>query len=221
MGISFIVPLYNEENYIQKTIETIFSAANELSLDFEVVVVDDASTDNSIARVLELDDERIYLLKNERNMGLAKTYKRGVDTANKEFVQYIPSDDVLGREDLRNILTKMESGKAILQYCKNINERTFFRRSISLFYTKYLNSISKKEINYYNGLNIYPRDFVLSFDGFDDGFAFQAELVLRALETLEVEQVGTTCCFKDDTSSALRPKNIFKVLRFMIKKRIS
>lgn len=221
MGISFIIPLYNEEENIRVTIETVVAAANELGLPHEVVVVDDASYDRSVQVVEALDIPGVRLVCNKFNQGFAKTYENGVRKASMEFVQYIPSDDVIGKTDLVAVLKHMEADTAVLQYCMNINERSGFRRWISQSFTRYMNSITGKDIKYYNGLNIYPRSFVLSFNLFDDGFAFQAELVLKALRELKIKQVGTTCCFRDETSSALKPGNVMRVLWFMAKKRLA
>jgi len=88
--LSYIVLSYNYEPYIRQTLESVFAQSVQ---DFEVVVVDDASTDRSVELVTNIGDPRIRLLRNERNIGGAASYNRAVEAARGEWLVNLDADD--------------------------------------------------------------------------------------------------------------------------------
>ncbi|AVQ82223.1 MULTISPECIES: glycosyltransferase family 2 protein [unclassified Variovorax] len=88
--LSYIVLSYNYERYIGKTLQSIFDQTVQ---DFEIVVVDDCSTDNSVEIVLAIKDARIRLFKNERNLGGAASYNRAVLEARGKWLVNLDADD--------------------------------------------------------------------------------------------------------------------------------
>lgn len=68
--VSIIMPLYNAEKYVMSTIQSLL---NQTYQDFEIIVVDDCSTDNSVEIIKKLDDTRIKLYRNSENCGIAYT----------------------------------------------------------------------------------------------------------------------------------------------------
>lgn len=94
MKISVIMPLYNAEQYVGESIESILG---QTLGDFELIVVDDCSTDGSFA-VTESHarrDPRIRLLRNEQNLGAAQTRNRALDVARGEYVAFMDADDLV------------------------------------------------------------------------------------------------------------------------------
>ena len=96
--ISVIMPTYNRARYIA---EAIRSVQNQTLRDWELIVVDDGSTDDteSIVRGFIDSDGRISYFKNEKNLGIAKTRNRGVTLAKADFVAMIDSDDIWAAPD--------------------------------------------------------------------------------------------------------------------------
>lgn len=87
--ISVIIPLYNKEPIIEKTISSVLSQSYN---DFEVVIVDDGSTDGSASIVESMNDHRIRLIKQE-NSGPSKARNTGVKNAQGEWVAFLDADD--------------------------------------------------------------------------------------------------------------------------------
>ena len=87
--ISVVIPLYNKEPIIEKTLKSVLSQDYS---DFEVVVVDDGSTDNSVAIVESIGDPRIRLIKQE-NGGPSKARNTGVKNAKGEWILFLDADD--------------------------------------------------------------------------------------------------------------------------------
>lgn len=94
--VSVLIPLYNSADYI---LETIRSIINQDYANFEVIVVDDGSTDQSYEVVLDYiksqDDNRIQLYKNETNLGPEGNWNRTLDLAKGHYVKLVCSDDTL------------------------------------------------------------------------------------------------------------------------------
>ena len=88
--LSYIVLSYNYERYIRKTLESILAQTVQ---DFEIVVVDDASSDRSVDVITSFSDPRIRLLRNDRNLGGAASYNRAVEAANGEWLVNLDADD--------------------------------------------------------------------------------------------------------------------------------
>lgn len=93
--LSFIVLSYNYSDLIGQTIRSILDQTIQ---DFEIVVVDDASQDNSCAVVREFGDPRIRLLENARNIGGAASYNRAVQAATGEYLVNLDADDWIAPE---------------------------------------------------------------------------------------------------------------------------
>jgi glycosyltransferase involved in cell wall biosynthesis len=89
--ISVLMPMFNSEKYIRKAIESIL---NQTFQDFELVIVNDGSTDESVNIVHSFQDKRIRLVHNEQNQGLAKTRNRLIAEAKGEFIAWLDSDDM-------------------------------------------------------------------------------------------------------------------------------
>lgn len=89
--ISIVIPLYNKQAYIQHTIE---SALSQDNADFEIVVVDDGSTDESALRVSEMKSEKIRLLY-KQNGGSASARNLGILNAHGDWIMILDADDTL------------------------------------------------------------------------------------------------------------------------------
>lgn len=87
--ISVVIPLYNKEPIIEKTLNSVLFQDYS---DFEVVLVDDGSTDNSVAIVESIGDPRIRLIKQE-NGGPSKARNTGVKNAKGDWIVFLDADD--------------------------------------------------------------------------------------------------------------------------------
>lgn len=106
MLISIITPLYNAEKYIQATIKSI---QKQTYANWELLIVNDASTDNSLEIVSEiaLSDSRIKLITLSQNKGAAVARNKGIKEANGDFIAFIDSDDIWHKDKLKEQLNFM------------------------------------------------------------------------------------------------------------------
>lgn len=89
--ISVIMSVYNEEQYIKESLQSILKQTQQ---DFEIIIFDDCSTDNTIRIIEELHDDRIRLYQNRQNMGLTKNLNQGLKLAKGKFIARMDGDDI-------------------------------------------------------------------------------------------------------------------------------
>ena len=104
--VSVIMPSYNTANYIEASIE---SVRNQTYENWELIIVDDCSTDNTDEKVRPfLTDGRIRYLKNEQNSGAAISRNRALREAQGKWIAFLDSDDLWLPEKLEKQVTFME-----------------------------------------------------------------------------------------------------------------
>ena len=89
--ISIIMAAYNSEKTISRSIESVLS---QTYTDFELIVINDCSSDKTADIVNSFDDDRIRLINNEKNMGVSKTRHNGVEASRGEWIAILDSDDI-------------------------------------------------------------------------------------------------------------------------------
>src|SRR5215813_13711547 len=88
--VTAVIPVYNREKYVGSAIDSILA---QTFTDFELLVIDDGSTDKSREVVRSYHDPRIRLVCNEANEGIPKTRNKGVQLARGEYLAFLDSDD--------------------------------------------------------------------------------------------------------------------------------
>ena len=96
--VSVIIPTYNRGHLINRAINTVLVQTFQ---DFEVIVVDDGSTDNTIEVVNRLSDDRVSLLKINENRGASFARNRGIELAAGRYIAFQDSDDEWKKDKLK------------------------------------------------------------------------------------------------------------------------
>lgn len=104
ISISVVIPVYNEEEFLN---ETINSVLKQTFGDFELIIVDDSSTDHSKDIILSYDDPRIrYVLCKHDFIG---TYRKGYQLASGKYIAHLDHDDKMVPDRLQKQYNFMES----------------------------------------------------------------------------------------------------------------
>lgn len=88
--VSVVMPVYNAEKYIAYAVESIL---HQKFKDFELIIIDDKGTDNSISIIEKIKDPRIRIIENDRNRGIAYARNRGLEAACGEYIALMDDDD--------------------------------------------------------------------------------------------------------------------------------
>jgi len=97
---------YNTEKYIPLAIQSIL---NQTYPNFELLVIDDCSTDNTLDEIKKFEDSRIRLLQNVCNQGVVITRNRALEEAKGEFIAIMDSDDIAAQDRLESLLNEFEA----------------------------------------------------------------------------------------------------------------
>lgn len=88
--VSVIIPCYNHENYVSEALESVF---NQTYKNIELIVIDDGSTDNSVALVQEIQKKHLFTFIAQQNMGVCKTLNKAISLSKGEYIALLASDD--------------------------------------------------------------------------------------------------------------------------------
>jgi glycosyltransferase involved in cell wall biosynthesis len=105
--ISVLMTAYNREKYISEAIESVLAST---FIDFELVIVDDCSSDRTIeiAKSYELLDKRVKVYINDRNLGDYPNRNRAASLAKGKYIKYVDSDDIIYPSCLETMFNSME-----------------------------------------------------------------------------------------------------------------
>ena len=129
--ISVIIPVYNVENYLDDCLQSVL---NQTYTDLEIICIDDYSTDSSL-ELLEYYgrlDNRIKILKNNKNKGLGYCRNKGLKYAKGKYILFLDSDDWIGLKTIETLYNISEKKQLELLMFKAINfddEKNIFYRT--------------------------------------------------------------------------------------------
>ena len=114
--VSIIVPVYNAANYIENTIRMV---TNQTYKDWELILVDDCSTDGSakiIQDIIASQKKRIRLIRKEINVGAANARNAGIDASSGRYIAFLDADDVWKEDKLEKQIAFMERTGAAFSF---------------------------------------------------------------------------------------------------------
>ena len=110
--VSIIIPVYNSESYIERCL---FSIKNQTYKNYEVIIVNDGSTDNSASLIrLAIEDDSRFHYCYQHNSGVSCARNKGLELANGEFILFIDSDDYIASTYLEHIVSQVFDNPADL-----------------------------------------------------------------------------------------------------------
>lgn len=109
--VSICIPAYNNEQHIADTIESIL---NQTYTELTLVIVDDCSTDKTVEVIQSFQDERVELIRNEKNLGMSGNWNKCVSQCNSEYVKLICADDILVPTCVEREIFLMEQDETIV-----------------------------------------------------------------------------------------------------------
>lgn len=109
-SVSVLMPAYNVEKYIGEAIDSIL---NQTFRDFEFIIVDDASTDNTLAVIEKYNDPRVKIIRNEKNLKLAASLNRGLGIVRGKYIARMDADDLADPQRFQKLFDFLEKNPAI------------------------------------------------------------------------------------------------------------
>lgn len=104
--LTVVIPVYNKEKNISNTLRSLIRQTNQL---FNVLIIDDASTDNSVQIIQQyLDRPNFALLENNSNLGVSKSRNLGIQSSETKFISFLDADDELDDKFVEIMLENIE-----------------------------------------------------------------------------------------------------------------
>ncbi|MEO6061569.1 MAG: glycosyltransferase [Thermoflexales bacterium] len=108
--VSVIITVYNRERFIADAVQSIL---DQTYRNFELIIVDDGSTDRTVERITSFPDRRVRLVRHQRNLGIPFARNTGLDEAAGTFIAWLDSDDIARRHRLENQIRFLDSNPSV------------------------------------------------------------------------------------------------------------
>ena len=208
--VTIILPVYNAENYVGRCIDSIINQTYE---DFEIMVINDGSTDSSYEILKEYEKkypDKIILI-NQENKGVSKTRNESIKRANSKYIMFVDNDDYLDKDYIETYVKAIETGESdiVVGGFRRPNEEGKIIKELKL-----QNEEWSKFMIMTPWAKIYKRQYLLDNDieflenniGEDNYFNLKAFLMTKKIVTLKY--VGYNWFFNTKSVSNTRQKNI-------------
>ena len=216
-SLSVIIPAFNEAKNIGATCTEMARVVGRHIPDYEILVIDDASQDETgeVVRKLQKENSRIVLVRNPVNRGLGYNYREGIFKSRCRYAIMVPGDNELVAESLESVLREVGSSDVIICKSENPEVRPRWRQMISKVFTGVLNVLFGLRVRYYNGPSLIRTDLAREFVPSTSSFAYMAVILGQLLKAgatykemmfrLRPREFGKT--------KAFRPRNVINVVR--------
>lgn len=137
--ITIVVPCYNEEKYIDKLTDKLLGQCNALKLDYEIIFVEDGSSDNTFDEIKKKIDQnkKIKVIKLSRNYGSHVAISAGIDNSHEsDLVIVCPIDDIEIGNLFSKLIEKYNEGSEIVWTVRKTRNKNFFLKMLTLIYYK-------------------------------------------------------------------------------------
>ncbi len=185
ISLSAIMPVYNEELLVAKAIDITYNSLNTVCEKFELIIVNDCSTDKS-AEIIEKiikEYESIKLIHHKKNLGIGGAFKTGVENANNDFVILVPVDNPLEIEELLSYLDRASVCDIVVGCRIERVGYTMVAKTASFVYNRILIpllfNIGLEDVNW---IQLYKRvifaEKIIEIE--NNGIFFLAEILIKA-----------------------------------------
>lgn len=180
--VSVVIPAFNEEANLRSTAGVVGGKLDELAVTFEIIIVNDGSTDGtrSIAEELVGADNRIRLINHPRNLGPGSGVFTGIEAAKGEFVIFIPADLALDIEEIHKYIDASRSCDLVVGIRSDRRDYSLFRKFVSvtnILLIRLLFGMKERQFNY---IHMYRRKMLERMNIESRGVFITAEIMIKA-----------------------------------------
>jgi len=184
-NISVVVPVYNEGEAVKEVINELQKQIKRVDIEYEIIVVDDGSNDNTKEVLKSLNKENIRIITHPENMGYGEAILTGIKNAKYEYVATIDADGSYLAEDLVKLISEIERYDLVIGARKG---KEFWgsmlkhpARILFLFLAEF--TVGEKIPDVNSGLRIFKKSsfLELKFPAICRGFSFSSTMTLAFL----------------------------------------
>ena len=214
--VTIFFPAYNEEGNIESAVRSAVEVLSDLCSDYEVLVVDDASTDRTgeIADALSREFPKVRVIHHPENRQLGGAMRTGFAEASKELVFYVDADSPVDLRDLGKALDLMNGTDIVIGYRQNRDE-TFKRALYSKIYNfliRLMFGLHVKDVNF--SFKLFRRKVLETITLQTASSFLDAELLIAAKRTgFTIKEIGVKYYPRETgVSTMASPSVIWKIV---------
>ncbi len=174
--ISIVIPVYNEEASIRGVIEETQKTMVKMKKDYEILVVDDGSTDSSASIAREAGAK---VIGHPKNLGYGATLKTGFRNCRGDIVVFFDADGSYPVEEIPRLLEQLGAfDMVVMARIRPLSFRKLGTRLLAVL-ASYI--VGKRVSDPNSGMRALRRDMVKSFESLTDGFSFSTSMTLQCM----------------------------------------
>ena len=183
-SLSVVVVAHDDSSTLASTVERVVRALTITVEEYEIIIVDDGSSDDTpqVSERIAARHESVRVLRNPLARGIGHSFMGAVEsTVGKAFVVYIPGNNTWPYRSFLELFGNIGKADVLTSYPINLlDTMSATDRIVSRGYTFLINLLLGRGLSYYNGLTVYPTEFLRKAQIGTRGFGFQAEALLKA-----------------------------------------
>ncbi len=215
--VTVIISAFNEEKNLEQAVEDVVAAVGKEMPQFEIIIVDDGSTDNTarIAAKMAKKYKNLRVVRNSQNLGLGRSFAKAITFVKTPYLTVFPGDNDMAASSLVPLLKKRKEADLVTSYMKTDRYRSLGRRIVSKGYVFMMNRLFGLHLRYYNGSFVARTSALRSLTLRSTGLDIYAETKVRMIKKgytykeIPFEHTGR----KHGKSKALTIKSIFRTIR--------
>jgi glycosyltransferase involved in cell wall biosynthesis len=183
-SLSIFVPAHNEAMNLGGAVQDIVAAAEARGDEYEILLVDDGSTDGTaeVAARLAQHNPRIKVIRHATKQGIAAGYRAALAQTTLQYFSFLPGDREVRAASIQAIFKAVGSADLVVPYHANQEARAWHRRVMTWMSTAMLNALFGYRLRYYQGPVVYPTHLARDLPVTSRGFYFLTEMLVQALD---------------------------------------
>jgi glycosyltransferase involved in cell wall biosynthesis len=180
--VTVIVPAFNEEENVRSTVSSIAHKLDELETTFEIIIVNDGSTDRTRAIAEELcdADNRVRLINHPTNRGPGSGVFTGIEASEGEFVIFIPADLALDINELSRYIDASRTCDLVVGVRSDRRDYSLFRKFVSVVNICLIRLLFGMKERQFNYIHMYRREMLRRIHIESRGVFITAEIMIKA-----------------------------------------
>ena len=223
--VTIVVPAYNEEASLAPTVRAVAAKLRELAKSYELLFVDDGSTDATadVARALAGEDAGVRLIQHERNRGPGSGVVTGIEQAAGEAVMFIPADLAMDLGDLHKYFEAAEGADVVVGLRSDRRDYSAFRKAVSVANIALVRLLFGMRLRQFNYIHLYRRPVLEAMEVESRGVFMAAEILIKArdagcrLTEVEVGYVPRTAGRASCGRPGVIAKAVWELARFWVR----
>lgn len=180
--LTVIIPAYNEEKNLDGTVQKIKQELNSLKINYEILIVNDGSTDftGQIAEKLQMSDKNIRVIHHIINKGPGSGIVTGIKNVKGSMIIFIPSDLAMEISQINKYLEAAKFADVVVGIRSNRNDYSLFRKFVSIANIILIKTLFKMEQQQFNYIHLYHSYIFDKIKIESTGVFITAEIMIKA-----------------------------------------